>query len=93
MEIIAIESEAFKELQERLKTIEEKISSIDPKNSKNPEYLDTSEVLIMLGISARTLQAWRDQGRLGFTKISRKIYFRASEIKEILDNNYKPRRD
>lgn len=90
MEIIAVESEAFKEIQKRLKAIEDKITSIDPNSSKNPEYLDNSEVLRMLKISSRCLQTWRDEGKIPFTRISRKIYYRATDIEKLLSNNYNP---
>jgi len=88
MELIAIDSEAFKEIQDRLKAIEERITSIDPNSSKNPEYLDNSEVLRMLKISSRCLQTWRDEGKIPFTRISRKIYYRLCDIEEILKANY-----
>ena len=42
----------------------------------------------MLMISKRTLQTYRDRGILPFSQISRKIYYKASDIDEYLDRHY-----
>lgn len=41
-----------------------------------------------LHISRRTLQTLRDNGTLGYAMVGQKIYYRISEIEELLHNNY-----
>lgn len=54
-------------------------------------YLTTREVCELLKINAGTLQQYRDEYRIGYVKLSRKILFRESDIVRILNENYIPR--
>ena len=50
-------------------------------------WLDVSETCMVLKISKRTLQNYRDNGILPFSQISGKIYFRAADIEEHLKSH------
>ena len=52
------------------------------------QWMDSQDVMNMLHISARTLRTLRENGTLGFSRIGNKVYFRLSEIEELLENNY-----
>lgn len=52
------------------------------------EVLTPQEVCHLLGVSKRTLQNYRDKRVIPFIQISRKIYFKASDIEEYLDRHY-----
>ncbi len=54
-------------------------------------YLTTREICELLKINAGTLQQYRDDYRIGYVKLSRKILFRESDIVRILNENYIPR--
>ncbi len=54
-------------------------------------YLTSREVCDLLNINAGTLQQYRDNYRIGYVKLSRKILYRESEIVRILNDNYIPR--
>jgi len=41
----------------------------------------------LLNISTRTLQGYRDQGILPFTKLGGKVYFKRTDIEAILERN------
>lgn len=56
-------------------------------------YLTTREVCGLLKINAGTLQQYREDYRVGYVKLSRKILFRESDIVRILNENYIPRYD
>ena len=49
----------------------------------NPQFMD------LMGISIETAQMWRDKGVVGYIKIKNKIYYRISDIQELLENNFK----
>lgn len=51
-------------------------------------WLSPEEVCHILRISKRTLQTYRDSGILPFSQISRKIYFKASDVEEYLEAHY-----
>ncbi|MFA6126131.1 MAG: helix-turn-helix domain-containing protein [Bacteroidales bacterium] len=57
----------------------------------NPEvpfgWIDTADVLKMLKISLRTLQGYRDDGIIPFSRIGGKIFFLRSDIEAILEKN------
>ena len=62
------------------------------KNTKSKklseDWLDNQEVLQTLHISPRTLQSYRDNGTLPFSKIEGKFYYKASDIETLLKRNY-----
>ena len=45
--------------------------------------MDNQDVCLRLEISPRTLQTLRDTGRLAFTQIQRKIYYRPEDVKAV----------
>lgn len=55
--------------------------------------LDNEDVCRLLKISKRTLQYYRDTGKLPFTKFGSKFYYKLSDILAIINNNYKQSRE
>jgi len=51
-------------------------------------WIDGQIVMQTLKISPRTLQRLRDNGKLPYSKIGRKIFYKPSDIDRILDDNY-----
>lgn len=49
------------------------------------EWLDNEAVCRRLGISKRTLQHYRDTGKIPFSMIGHKCYYKESDITEILN--------
>ena len=52
------------------------------------EWLDGSDVMRQLNISARTLQTWRSNGMVGYSLVGGKVYYKKAEIERLLDNCY-----
>ena len=46
--------------------------------------LDSQEVCLLLGLSKRTLQYYRSSGRLAYSQIGSKIYYKSSDIERII---------
>lgn len=64
-------------------------------NSNRPllngeHYLTNRDVSEKLHISLRTLQDYRDTGKLPFIKLDGKILYKASDINRLLEENYYP---
>ena len=51
-------------------------------------YLNNHQVCEMLHLSQRTLQDYRDRGRIAFYKLEGKILYKLSDIEKMLENNY-----
>ena len=56
-------------------------------NYLNGERLyDNQEVCLLLGFSKRTLQYYRSSGRLAYSQIGSKIYYKSADIEKIISN-------
>lgn len=51
-------------------------------------WLDNQDVMQTLHISKRTLQTFRDNGTLPFSKVGGTFYYKVADIEEVLQNNY-----
>lgn len=87
MEAIVISRQEFELLVEKLK----KLTDLLAEKQKDPEdqFLDNQEFMQLMNISKRTAQSWRDEGVISFSQIGSKIYYRMSDVRRLLDNNYR----
>lgn len=53
--------------------------------------LTNKDVCEQLHLSLRTLQEYRDSGKIGYIQISGKILYRESDILKLLNDNYYPK--
>jgi excisionase family DNA binding protein len=60
----------------------------NPQIEQPKKWLTSDDVCNLLIVSKRTLQTYRDNGILPFAQIGRKIYYKASDIDEYLDQHY-----
>jgi excisionase family DNA binding protein len=88
MEVITIQSEAYQSILEDITSIKNAVIANQRINPLSETWLDIQEVCILLKISKRTLQAYRDNGILPFSQIAGKIYFKAEDIDEHLLKHY-----
>ena len=57
------------------------------------DWLDSQDVMQKLHVSVRTLQSWRTNGLLPYSRINNKIYYRKSDILALLNKFYNARRE
>lgn len=50
------------------------------------EWLDAQDVCDILNIGPRTLQTYRKNGKIGFSMIDRKIFYKPCDVEKILKN-------
>lgn len=69
----------------------DEIKNLLAEKQKNPTdiFLDNSEFIRLMNISKRTAQHWRDQGYIAYSQINSKIYYRMSDVQNLLNSNYK----
>lgn len=89
MEVITIESKAFKDLLAEIKEIKSQLESWRKQSPLVDPWLDNNDVVQLLKVSKRTLQTYRDQGDLSFSQTGAKIYYLASDIDRFLKRHYK----
>ena len=90
MEVITIDSEAFAKIITKLNSIEDNFKKLKEK-AENPlkdMWLDNQDVMLLLKISKRTLQRYRDENILAFSQIGNKMYYKSKDIDLFLENNY-----
>ena len=86
METIILSKEQFDAIMSKIDDIHHKINS---KNQPKQEvFLDNEEFIKMLKISRRTAQTWRDEGKISFSQVGNKIYYKLSDVEKTMDEYY-----
>lgn len=87
MEVITIDSEAYKQLLEKIDLITDYITEKENSNSaeKDELWVDSYEVCTYLRISERTLQRLRANGLIRYSVILGRNYYTIDEVKRMLN--------
>ena len=95
MEVITIESSAYKYLTKKIDTIEKLVISLHNKVEEKPEdiWVDSYEVCTFLKVGEKTLQRLRSDKTVAYTKIRGKNFYRISEIQRLMNENIIQRND
>ena len=86
--------ESKKVIDQNYNKMEKKLSELIKKLEKrlvqeSIQFLDNSQFIDLMGISFKTAQTWRDSGIVSFSQVGNKIYYKVSDIEELLINNYR----
>lgn len=72
-----------------MKRLDEINQRLDARNeTKKDIFVDNQEFLILMKISKRTAQTWRDEGKISFSQVGNKIYYKLSDVEKLLDEYY-----
>lgn len=88
MEVITIDSEAFKKLVAKIDRIASFVIKVEQSKGKDPEndiWMDSNEVAELLRISTRTLQRLRKENIISYPMLRGRCLYRLSEIERCLD--------
>jgi len=85
-----INEEKLDKLFTEIGSLREELKAEKVKNSKklSETWLDNQEVMELLKVSPRTLQNMRDTLVLPHAKVGAKIYYKASDVETLLNENY-----
>lgn len=86
MEVITIQSQAFQELVDKLEAINNRLNAKEKEPKE--QWLDNQELMQLLKISKRTAQHYRDSGLISFSQVGNKIYYKLSDVEELLKSHY-----
>jgi len=80
----------FELIIRRIDRVSQEIKEYMKRNSNPMEetWIDNADVCRILKVSSRSLQNHRDKGVLPFSTIGGKIYYKASDIEDVLNGNY-----
>lgn len=80
----------FKSLDRMLDGIERMVKNCKP-TLNSERYLTDREVSEKLKLSRRTLQDYRNEGRIPYCQLGGKILYRESDILQMLEERYRDR--
>lgn len=86
MEVYILSKAQFSELTTRLDTLQNLLST-QPDTSKK-SIMDNEEFLKFMSVSKRTAQSWRDEGKISFSQVGNKIYYKMADVDKLLAENY-----
>ena len=89
MQNISIPSKDYQDMLTCLEEISKQLSA----KAKTPkeQWLDNQEFMQLLKISRRTAQSYRDNNMIAFSIIGNKIYYKLSDVEDLLNRYYKKR--
>jgi helix-turn-helix protein len=61
--------------------------TLPPVYNSNEKWLDKQDIMQLLHVSSRTLQTWRRNGIIRYSKIRRKFYYPESGLQDLLNSN------
>lgn len=88
MEVIAIQKSALEGMKNKLKALLELTENATGKYTlifKEEKWLDNQEVCLMMNITKRTLQTYKDKGLLSYSRLNRKNYYKLSDVQALLE--------
>jgi len=89
MELITIESETFHKIMDKLDQVHEELVRLqDPKRELSKSWIDTYDVCHVLNISRRTLSKYLSEGKLPYSKIEGKNFFKLEDVEKFLLDNF-----
>lgn len=91
MDIVNIEASTFERMLEKVQafcSLIENMAEMD-KNKVLGEWIDNQEVCLILGISPRKLQFLRESGKIAYTRIDRRIFYKKEDVTHYMNHHLK----
>jgi hypothetical protein len=97
MEIVKLESVAYRELTNKIDRIADYVLKSSPSpmpDNKDDVWMDAEEVLKTFSIRSRTLQRLRDERKVSYSSLrgSGKCIYRRSDIERLINENLVPKK-
>ena len=77
-------------IKERLANIEVMLKS--RQFNLDDVFLDNQDFLMLMNVSKRTAQQWRTDGVIAFSQVGAKIYYRMSDVLDMLEQHRVPKK-
>ena len=86
---IKISQPEYQDLMKGIEEISKKLSAKE--KSPKEQWLDNQEFMQLLKVSRRTAQNYRDSNMIAFSIIGNKIYYRLTDVEDLLNRHYRKR--
>ena len=89
MDIVAIERVSFDSFRKKLEQIVSLADNISLSSSDiciEKEWIEGKTLAASLNIPLRTLQSLRENGKLSFSTVGKKVYYKVAEVQKLLDS-------
>jgi hypothetical protein len=92
MEVIAIEKKTYEAMMERFRILTAKVDALcrESDEKRMGKWLDNQDVCQILNVSLRTLQTYRSNRTLPYTKICYKMYYKPEDVQKLIDKSVSP---
>lgn len=84
MNIQPIEEKAYAMMKLRFKAFVGQIEALCCDQNDDKVWLEGEDVRLLLSVGKRTLQYYRDSGKLPFSRIGNKCYYKASDVQKLI---------
>ena len=85
MNIVTIEEQTFKQVCSRFANFANQVERICRLNNhQSDKWLSGREVCALLGVSIRSLQNYRDSGKLCYSQFGNKVYYKSADIERLV---------
>lgn len=85
MKLIIIDRKAWERHRSKFADFIHRVEKLIGNPPETEQWLDNEAMCRRLGISKRTLQSYRDTGKIPFSMIGHKCYYKEGDIMEILN--------
>lgn len=87
-----MENEAYQQLVKKLDAVYAELKRLqDPVSEMSREWIDTYDVMKILNVSRRTLTKYLQSGRLQYSKIENRNFFRLRDVEKFLQEHHHAR--
>eukprot|EP00825_Cyclidium_porcatum_P017478 TRINITY_DN20198_c0_g1_i1.p2 TRINITY_DN20198_c0_g1~~TRINITY_DN20198_c0_g1_i1.p2 ORF type:complete len:147 (-),score=12.91 TRINITY_DN20198_c0_g1_i1:317-757(-) len=89
--LVLLDQSELDELNEKLNKMEELLYSLMNSRAENQfDWIESTKVPLLLGISRKTWQTYRDKRLIPFSQVNNKIHVKLSDLDEFLEKNKIP---
>lgn len=87
MNVIPIEEKAYEMMKNHFIRFTCELKQLCECTQTNNKWLDNQDVCILLKISKRTLQYYRDNRIIPFSRIGNKCFYKVSDVEKLLSDS------
>jgi len=87
MDAIILSSDQYLAILNKIEEINIRIQTAHA--APGESFVDNQQFLQLMQVSKRTAQTWRDEGKISFSQVGAKIYYKLSDIETMLKEHYK----
>ena len=83
--VICIDERTFVKLCDCIRKLSDRVDEVSGDSSRDYNWMSGKDVCALLGISVRSLQNYRDTGKLGYSRMGNKLYYRYDDVLRFID--------